>query len=424
MKAKSQRIIVIGGGAAGFFAALRCAALQPHWSVCILEAGKRPLQKVRISGGGRCNVTHACFEPRPLSKHYPRGEKALLGPFHQFCSGDTVAWFEERGVALKIESDGRMFPKSDDSQSIIDCFLREARKRNVELRLQARVQEIQKPNEQRAHFRLKLADGEWLAAEQVLVATGSSPQMWRQLENMGLPLVPPVPSLFTFNIPDKALHQLAGISWPKVALQLSKPKLQAEGPLLITHWGLSGPAILRLSAWGARALHEKDYQFSLRLNWLPQYDQESIRSRLLQLREHSGKKQLQNLPCFDFPKRLWAYLLGKAGIAAETTGAQLSNKAVNRLISLLQAQEMPVRGKSTFKEEFVTAGGIALDAIDFKRFAAKSIPGLYFAGEVLNIDAITGGFNFQAAWTGGWLAGTAMAEARVPSITPTSTPNF
>lgn len=413
MKNKTQKIVIIGGGAAGFFAALRCAELRPDALVIILEASKRPLQKVRISGGGRCNVTHACFEPRPLSKHYPRGEKALLGPFHQFCSSDTIAWFEDRGVQLKIEEDGRMFPTTDSSQTIIDCFLKEAEKQGVELRLQTRVQAIRPPSPERPRFQLKLSGEEWLSADKLLVATGSSPQMWQHLEQLGIPLVAAVPSLFTFNIPDKALHSLAGISWPSVEVKLSKPKLQASGPLLITHWGLSGPAILRLSAWGARQLYDTAYCFKIRLNWLQQYSQEELRSTLTRLREKAAKKQLHNLPLFDFPKRLWAYFLQQANIPTQQTGGQLSNKAINRLVQVLQAQELQVEGKSTFKEEFVTAGGVDLDAVDFKRFASKQIPDLYFAGEVLNIDAITGGFNFQAAWTGGWLAGTAMAEAEV-----------
>lgn len=413
MKTKTQRIVIIGGGAAGFFAALRCAELRPDAQVVILEAGKRPLQKVRISGGGRCNVTHACFEPRPLSKHYPRGEKALLGPFHQFCSGDTIAWFEDRGVSLKIEEDGRMFPTTDDSQTIINCFIKEAQQQGVELRLQTRVRAIRPPSPERPRFQLKLSEDESLSADRLLVATGSSPQMWQQLEHLGIPMVAPVPSLFTFNIPDKDLHALAGISWPSVEVRLSTPKLQAAGPLLITHWGLSGPAILRLSAWGARELHETGYRFKLRLNWLSQHSQEELRTALSQLREKATKRQLHNQALFGFPKRLWAYFLKCAKIAPEQTGAQLSNKAINRLVQVLQAQELSVEGKSTFKEEFVTAGGVDLDAVDFKRFASKQIPGLYFAGEVLNIDAITGGFNFQAAWTGGWLAGTAMAETEV-----------
>ena len=403
-----KRVIIIGGGAAGFFAAIRCAELNPEAEVTILEAGREVLSKVRISGGGRCNVTHACFVPKELSKFYPRGERELIGPFHRFCSGDTVDWFEKRGVPTKIEEDGRMFPASNSSQTIVDCLWGSAQAAGVEVQMQQRVQQLEPPAEGRPHWLVHTKENSY-PADAVMVASGSSPAMWKLLAELGHSIVEPVPSLFTFNIKDARIEGLPGLSVPKATVQVQGSKLQASGPLLITHWGLSGPAILRLSAWGARELATRKYQFTLRVNWLS-LSLEFVREELDGLRREMQKKQLMANTQFGLPTRLWRSLVAGAGISEQLRWAELSNKGLNKLAEELVNGQYAVNGKSTFKEEFVTAGGVDLREIDFKTFQSKLFPGLFFAGEVLNIDAITGGFNFQAAWTGGWIAGEAMAE--------------
>lgn len=403
----NKRIIVIGGGAAGFFGAIRCAELSPQAEVTILEGGKDVLGKVKISGGGRCNVTHACFVPKDLVKNYPRGERELIGPFHQFCTGDTVEWFEKRGVPTKIEEDGRMFPATDKSQTIVDCLQESARKAGVKVLLQQRVHRLEPPTEGRPYWLVSTKEQTY-PADAVLVATGSSPAMWKVLAALGHHIVEPVPSLFTFNIRDPRIDGLPGISVPKAEVKVAGSKLSASGPLLITHWGMSGPAILRLSAWGARELAAVKYVFSIRVNWVNLHVEE-VRERLEALRRDEPKKQPFAHPQFGLPVRLWRSLLAHAGIGGQARWAELGKQALNKLGEELAQGSYAVSGKSTFKEEFVTAGGVGLREVDFKTFQSKRFPGLFFAGEVLDIDAITGGFNFQAAWTAGWIAGGALA---------------
>ncbi|MCB0572226.1 MAG: NAD(P)/FAD-dependent oxidoreductase [Phaeodactylibacter sp.] len=402
-----KRVIIIGGGAAGFFAAIRFAELAPEAETRILEAGREVLGKVKISGGGRCNLTHACFVPKELSKFYPRGERELIGPFHRFCSGDTVDWFEKRGVPTKIEEDGRMFPVTDNSQTIIDCLWDAARNAGVQAHLQQRVHLLEPPGEPHGHWLVHTKENRY-TADAVMIAAGSSPAMWKLLGALGHTIVEPVPSLFTFNIRDARIEGLQGLSVPKATVYVQGAKLQASGPLLITHWGMSGPAILRLSAWGARELAKLNYTFTVRVNWLGQ-SLEQVREVLDGQRQDTPKKQIQANPLFALPTRLWRSLTTGAGIDEQLRWAELGNKGLGRLAEELVNGVYAVEGKSTFKEEFVTAGGVSLREIDFKTFQSKLFPGLFFAGEVLDIDAITGGFNFQAAWTGGWIAGEAMA---------------
>lgn len=405
-----EKVIVIGGGAAGFFAAIRCAECYPQVEVIILERGKEALGKVRISGGGRCNVTHACWTPRELVKHYPRGSRELLGPFNHFACGDTVDWFDQRGVATKIEEDGRMFPTTDDSQTIVDCLLGSARKAGIQIHYQTRVDHIQSPEKEGNPWTIQTSKGDF-TADRLMLATGSNTRIWDMLAAMGHTIVKPVPSLFTFNIKDQRINELPGISVPMAELRIPAFKLQASGPLLITHWGLSGPGVLRLSAWGARELAEAGHQFALQVNWLGRpYDE--VRSDLLEIKEEQGQKGIatRSPQIFSLPNRLWQQLVQAAGIPSDRRWADLSKKQIHQLSEQLCRCEFRVNGKSTFKDEFVTAGGVDLKEINFKRFESKLFPGLFMAGEVLNIDAITGGFNFQAAWTGGWIAGEAMGS--------------
>lgn len=403
-----MNILVVGGGAAGFFGAIRAATCNPKATVTILERGKEVLTKVKISGGGRCNLTHACFVPRDLVKFYPRGEKELLGPFHVFAPGDTVHWFESRGVPTKIEADGRMFPVSNQSQSVIDCLLDAARTAGVRVKTQQRVEDILPPSAPGAPWTV-ICQGESYHADRLFIATGSSTGMWDILERIGLKLVPPVPSLFSFNIKDTRIQDLPGLAVPMAQLTVEGTKLQASGPLLITHWGMSGPAILRLSAWGARELNQKAYSFSLRVNWINQKPDDTI--QLLEAQKvDEARKVVSAQPLFGLPTRLWKNLVSGAGITDDKRWADLTKKELHALATELSQGKYPVTGKSTFKDEFVTSGGVDLKEIQFKTFECKRFPGLFLAGETLNIDAITGGFNFQAAWTGGWIAGSSMSE--------------
>lgn len=391
-------IIIVGGGAAGFFTAINLAEKNKKLKIAILERGKEVLTKVRISGGGRCNVTHACFVPNDLVKFYPRGEKELRGPFHQFCSGDTIEWFEKRGVTLKIEEDGRMFPVSDSSQTIIDCFLNEIQKHKIDVLTGQSVQAI---------FR---TDSAWkidtnhqsFQCQKIVMTTGSNPKIWEMLEKLGHSIVPPVPSLFTFNIKDKRIQDLMGVS-AMAKVTVKNTKLTASGPLLITHWGMSGPGILRLSAWGARILHEKNYHFALQINWLQDVTFEETEIHLKELKLEHAKKIVTRKSPFDFPNRLWENLVVAAGISTETKWADLTKTQIQNIASQLTEGVYQVHGKSTFKDEFVTAGGVDLKEINFKTMESKLLPNLYFAGEIVNIDAITGGFNFQNAWTSGYI---------------------
>jgi hypothetical protein len=412
-KIKHFDVLIIGGGAAGFFCAITCAETNPGVKVAILEKGREVLQKVKISGGGRCNVTHACFDPRELVENYPRGNKALLGPFHQFGPKDTVAWFQRRGVKLKTEPDGRMFPATDDSQTIVNCLLQSARQGGVDVLTSQNVTSILPPAVgQQACWNITTQSGEIFQSKKLMIATGSSPRIWQLLEQLGHHIVPPVPSLFTFNIKDARIEGLAGLSVPQASLKVTGMKsLHASGPLLITHWGMSGPAILRLSAWGAHTLHEQAYRFQLEVNWLSHYSREEINAVLQQSKTDQARKLVvANCPFPDLPKRLWEKLTHAAAITADLRWADVSKEKLNNLAHQVTASVFEVNGKSTFKEEFVTAGGVDLDEVDFTRFESKIHPALFLAGEVLDIDAITGGFNFQAAWTGGFLAGKKIAD--------------
>ena len=391
-------IIIVGGGAAGFFTAINLVEKNPKLKVAILERGKTVLEKVRISGGGRCNVTHACFIPNDLVKFYPRGEKELRGPFHQFCSGDTIEWFEKHGVELKIEEDGRMFPISDSSQTIIDCFLSATQKLGIQILTGQSVQSIFKAEN---YWKVE-TNNETFACQKLIMATGSNPKIWEMLSELGHTIVSPVPSLFTFNIKDSRIKELPGVA-AQVTVHVKDTKLESTGPLLITHWGMSGPAILKLSAWGARILHDKNYQFTIFVNWLNDVDYEDAEKILKDLKQEHAKKAVSKKSPFDFPNRLWESLVLASGIDSETKWADLSKIQLQNLTSQLTKAEFKVNGKSTFKEEFVTAGGIDLKEINFKTMESKIHENLYFAGEIVNIDAITGGFNFQNAWTSGFI---------------------
>lgn len=397
-------IIIVGGGAAGFFTAINIVEKNPKIKVAILERGAEVLQKVRISGGGRCNVTHACFEPNELVKFYPRGEKELKGPFHQFCSGDTIEWFEKHGVELKIEEDGRMFPVSNSSQTIIDCFLKATKKLGISVLTGQSVQSIFKKENL---WKIETQNENYLA-EKLVMATGSNPKIWEMLQQQGHAIVNPVPSLFTFNIKDPRIKELPGVS-AQVSVKVKDSKLASTGPLLITHWGMSGPAILKLSAWGARILHDKNYQFTIFVNWLNDIDTEEAEELLKTLKQEQAKKTVSKKSPFEITNRLWESLVLASGISAEAKWADLSKNQIQNVAKQLTNASFQVNGKSTFKEEFVTAGGIDLKEINFKTMESKIHENLYFAGEIVNIDAITGGFNFQNAWTSGFILANAIS---------------
>lgn len=391
-------IIIVGGGAAGFFTAINIVEKNPKLKVAILERGSEVLTKVSVSGGGRCNVTHACFEPNELVKFYPRGEKELRGPFHQFCSGDTVEWFSNHGVELKIEEDGRMFPVSNSSQTIIDCFLQATQKLGITVLTGQSVQSIFKKD----NFWKIETQNENYISDKLILATGSNPKIWEMLQTFGHAIVNPVPSLFTFNIKDSRIKELPGVS-AIVSVKVKNTKLTATGPLLITHWGMSGPAILKLSAWGARILFEKNYQFTIFVNWLNDIDVEEAEKLLKDLKQEHAKKAVSKKSPFEFPNRLWESLVLASNISTETKWADLSKIQLQNLANQLTNSSFQVNGKSTFKEEFVTAGGIDLKEINFKTMESKLHKNLYFAGEIVNVDAVTGGFNFQNAWTSGFI---------------------
>jgi len=394
-----KKFIIIGGGAAGYFAAINAAELHPELEVLILEGNNKVLQKVKVSGGGRCNVTNACFTPQELVEFYPRGKKELLGPFHQFMTGDTMEWLENRGVPLKIEEDNRVFPESNTSQTIIDCFLKSAKNAGVNVKLGTRVQTIEKNEEK---FIIKTSEEAYLA-DYVLIASGSNTKVWEMISNLGHKIISHVPSLFTFNIEDRRLKDIPGISVANAGVKILNSKLVEDGPLLITHWGLSGPAILKLSAWGALELAQKNYQFEIEINWVSKKF-ETVLNELKSVKKNQSKKIVLMHSVFtEIPKRLWVKLVFAAKISEVEQWAQLNNQQLENLANQLTKCTFKVDGKSTFKDEFVTAGGIDLKEINFKRFESKLHKDLFFAGEVLNIDAVTGGFNFQNAWTGGWI---------------------
>ena len=404
------RVIIAGGGAAGFFAAIACAETNPEAEVSIFELTSNPLAKVRISGGGRCNVTHACFDPRELVKRYPRGGRELLGAFSRWQPRDTVAWFQARGVELKTEGDGRMFPTTDSSATIIDCLLRSASSAGVKVRTGCGMKEVQ-PVAGGGGFSVMLSSGETVASDRLLIATGGGRAEGglALVRKLGHTIEPPVPSLFTFHIDDPRLKDLAGLSVENAAVSVVSNKLREQGPLLVTHWGLSGPAILKLSAWGARALQEVDYKFTLSVNWLGGYSPDAARAELANARSANARKQVGTWNPFSLPQRLWERLVAEAGVTPSTFWTSVSNQLLGSIAAQLTAGEYAVSGKSMNKEEFVTCGGVRLGEVDFKTMQSRVCPGLFFAGEVLDIDGVTGGFNFQAAWTTGWLAGKAMA---------------
>ena len=435
------RIVVIGGGAAGFFAAIACAETHPHTQVLLLEAGRQLLGKVRISGGGRCNVTHACFDPAVLVQHYPRGSKVLRGPLSQFQPSNTIDWFAAHGVQLKTEPDGRMFPITDDSATIVDCLIRAAQAAGVEICTGAAVTAVSRKtavypasplalatgsatqsNGQALvparpetttsdFFEIQLKSNQIVHSDRLLLATGSSTQGYQIAKTLGHRIEPPVPSLFTFNVLDPRLQDLAGVAVETAHLRLQvldRVNFEQTGPLVITHWGLSGPAVLKLSAWAARALHDNHYQATLEINWLPQFNREVLRQKLLTCKTEWSRKVIAAQCPLPLPRRLWHHLVASVGIDTQKRWAELSHKTLNQLIQELTQGVFTVKGKGIFKEEFVTCGGVSLSEVNFKTLESRRCPGLYFAGEVLDIDGVTGGFNFQSAWTTAWIAGQAM----------------
>jgi len=398
-----MRIAVIGGGAAGFFAAISCRTHFPNSQVSILEKSSKILSKVKISGGGRCNVTNACFDNKKLSQRYPRGENQLRKAFEQFNAADTMEWFESRGVKMKIYPDNCVFPLVNDSQAIIDCFLNESKRLNINIVLSQRIQRILKLENK---FLLQ-TDEKQLEFDRVIVTIGGQPKIsgFNWMKELGHQIIDPVPSLFTFNMPKNPICELMGNVVENATVKVEGTKLIGQGPLLITHWGMSGPAILMLSAWGARILNEKNYEFAILVNWLNEMKEDVLRSQIqLVMLEHGGK-MVPNLNPFPITNRLWVYLLQKSDISLEMRWKDLGKKNINKLVNTLLNDRFEVSGKTTFKEEFVTAGGISLNDINFKSMESRIVKGLFFAGEVLDIDGITGGFNFQAAWTTGFIAG-------------------
>ena len=402
-------IVVVGGGAAGFFAALSAKAHCPGARVLLLEKSNKLLAKVRVSGGGRCNVTHHQLEPRKLAQHYPRGGKFLKKAFEQWSVKDTIAWFEAHSVQLKTEDDGRMFPTTDSSQTVIDALVKEALRSGIEMKLNCGVKALE-PSGMR--YTLQLDTNTPINADRVIITTGGHPRLdgYAWLAALGVPIVPPVPSLFTFNLIDKRMSVLMGVVAPNAIVRIAALKLDAQGPLLITHWGLSGPPVLRLSAWGARDLLAVQYRYTAQVNWIGMKEEEA-RVTLNEAWANHPKKQAINGSPFELPERLWAWLLDKSGIPQVKPCGDIGKHDRNRLLDLLVNDQHPVQGKTTFKEEFVTAGGVALEAIDPTTLQCKALPGLFFAGEVLDIDGVTGGFNFQAAWTTGWIAGKSAVGA-------------
>lgn len=398
-----MKVAVIGGGAGGFFAAISCRHHHPNAEVVVFEKTNKLLAKVKVSGGGRCNVTHACFSISELSKNYPRGQKFLKKSFSQFSTKDTIDWFEQRNVRLKTEADNRMFPTTDDSQTIIDCLLDEARRLGIVIRKQCQVTEIRKSS---SNFQLEV-EGELLEYDKVIVATGGSPKLdaYRWLQDLRHSIVPPVPSLFTFNMPNEPIKSLMGVVVENGVVKIQGTKFKTRGPILVTHWGMSGPAILKLSAFMARELYAKNYDFEVRVNWLGEVNEGELRENISEVRADIRKRKIVNKNPFQLPARLWEFFLEKVNISPETVWGELPGKQLNQLVNVLLNDVYSVRGKTTFKEEFVTCGGVGLQDIDPHTMQSRNCSGLYFTGEVMDIDGVTGGFNFQAAWTTGFIAG-------------------
>lgn len=405
---QNKTLVVIGGGAAGFFCAVNAARLAPSLTVLLLEKSNKLLAKVRISGGGRCNLTHACFDVNTLVKKYPRGEKFLKKAFYQFSPVNTIQWFNERGVGLKQEADGRMFPDTDDSASIVDCLVHEARQYGVKILLNQVVQELQ-----RVQDRWQVKTGsQTFEADFVCVASGGFPKsdMFAWLGKLGHSFSTPVPSLFTFNLPGQAITSLMGVVVPDAQVRIIGSKLSERGPVLVTHWGLSGPAILRLSAWGARELAAANWNFEISVNWLPAYNENSLREFLQQVRFEKAAQKMVNRNPFGLAQRFWEFLLEQSGVPPDTRWSDMPAKAQNMLARNCCSAIFPVKGKTTFKEEFVTAGGISLSEIAPDTMQSKLVPALFFAGEIMDVDGITGGFNFQHAWTSGFLAASEISR--------------
>ena len=397
-------LAVAGGGAAGFFAGINAARLYPNLRVIIFERGRAPLSKVRISGGGRCNVTHHCFDPEVFSKAYPRGHKELRWAFEQFQAEDTVQWFEKRGIDLKTESDGRMFPTTDDSATVINCLKKEASQYDVETHTKTRVEAVEPTDDHR--YQLSIGGQQSITADAVVIATGGSNRSstYDWLRDLGHSIVEPVPSLFTFNFRDKIFEDLAGISVKEASVSIVGTNYEHTGPVLITHWGLSGPAVLKTSAWAARYLYDQEYRFTINVNWLHPLNEQQVRKKLNQLRKDNARKQVDKQNIFPIPNRLWKKFIEISEISEQLRWAELSNNQVHLLTQNLTNGKYDIQGKTTYKDEFVTSGGIPLQEVNMGTMESKQCPNLYFAGEVLNIDGITGGFNFQSAWTTGWIA--------------------
>jgi predicted Rossmann fold flavoprotein len=400
---KRATLVVIGGGAAGFFCAVNAARMNPLLKVIIAEKSSKILSKVKVSGGGRCNVTHACFEISELVKRYPRSQNFLKKSFYWFNTKDTISWFEERGVKLKTEADGRMFPVTNNSQTIIDCLIKEANKYGVEILFNTEIKSIERVDDL---FHLTTANSKIQAANFICIASGGYPKtsQFERIKSLRHTIEEPVPSLFTFNIPNNKITSLMGVSVKKATIKIQSTKLSETGPVLITHWGLSGPAVLKLSAWGARELNALNYHFNVLLNWLPSYNENTLREEWKFLRNQFASQKISNKNPFGLPSRLWLYFLDECNINHDVHWAELSSASQNKLIKTLTAQAFEVKGKTTFKEEFVTCGGVKLSEIDANTMQSKIVPQLFFAGEIMDVDGITGGFNFQHAWTSAWIA--------------------
>jgi predicted Rossmann fold flavoprotein len=403
-----KKLIVVGGGAAGIFCAVNAARLNPALKVVILEKSNKLLSKVKISGGGRCNVTHACFDIGEMSKKYPRGGNFVKKAFHQFFTTHTIKWFEERGVKLKTENDGRMFPLSDSSQTIINCLLDEAGKYNIEILLNAEVKKMEVTN---GKFQLELGDHRFLTADFVCIASGGYPKssMFDWLRETGHAIEEPVPSLFTFNLPGHPVKELMGISVENVKVKIQQSKLSESGAILITHWGLSGPAVLKLSAWGARELAKLNYEFTISISWIPDLNEQILKERFLLIRNDNASQKVKGKNSIGLPARLWDFLATQSGVSEMMRWADMPSVTQNKFMKNLCNYEVQVKGKTTFKEEFVTAGGIKLSEIDHNTMMSKKIANLYFAGEIMDVDGVTGGFNFQHAWTSGFIAAKSIA---------------
>jgi predicted Rossmann fold flavoprotein len=404
-----MRLVVIGGGAAGFFCAVNAARLNPSLSVTILERSSKLLSKVRISGGGRCNLTHSCFDINEMSKRYPRGEQFVRKAFHRFFTSDTIEWFNSRHVPTKAEEDGRMFPVSDSSESVIECLLKEASSHKVQIRMNRDVKQLDNID---SCWTLTFSDGSKEQAEFVCVATGGQPKasMFDWIARLGHQFEVPVPSLFTFNSPGHDITGLMGVVVPDGNVKVAGSKLSQRGPILITHWGLSGPAVLKLSAWGAREFAERNYDFSIQINWLSTFNEQNFRDALVDHKNSNPLQQVCKRNPFGLPLRLWQYLVQKSEISDTLRWVDLSLAKLNKLVHSVCSFEIAVKGKTTYKEEFVTAGGVLLNEVNVQTMESKKQRNLFFAGEILNVDGITGGYNFQHAWTSGFVAAQEIAE--------------